>query len=284
MCYKPDNRLNKIIKRLYAQKVRPDRILIMLTVCEEFGRRELANLLGPLKYIVDIEEVAKEDYGHGKTRQLVAERSDADYILFLTQDATPVNRDLTKTMLARFACCRRAAVVYARQKPYKSATTVERYSRGFNYPASDRTQTEKDLKTIGIKAIFSSDSCAMYKRSVLMKLGGFDVTAQFNEDMLYAYKAVINSYSVEYCASSIVFHSHSFNLKEQFDRNREMGKNQRSHPEIFGSIRSESEGVRYVLNGIRYFASKGDVFSIGELILTSAVRYAGYFAGRYLPG
>ena len=43
---------------------------------------------------------------------------------------------------------------------------------------------------MGIKTYFCSNVCAAYKKEVFRKLGGFERQVNFNEDMLFAAKAV----------------------------------------------------------------------------------------------
>ena len=54
----------------------------------------------------------------------------------------------------------------------------------------------------GIKTFFCSNVCAAYRREIYEELGGFVRHTIFNEDMIYAAKAVEAGYSVAYAADA----------------------------------------------------------------------------------
>ncbi len=73
--------------------------------------------------------------------------------------------------------------------------------------------------------------------------GGFIQNAIFNEDMIFAGKAVMeDDYAIAYVADAKVIHSHNYNCTQQFKRNFDLAVSQADRPEVFGGIHSESEG------------------------------------------
>ena len=278
--YRPDEKLERSVVMLLAQKALPDRIRIMLTSDDPEEISELQKKLGGG---VRVEQVQKKVFSHGGTRQMGMDGAGSDYVLFMTQDAVPCDESLTEELLTAVSKPG-AAVAYARQIAFGNADSVEKFTRRFNYPTKSRTQTKKDLETIGVKAIFCSDTCAMYKRVLHKEIGGFDTNANFNEDGIFAYNALMKGYTVEYCAEAKVYHSHNMSLKEHFERNCTIALNQKAHPEIYGNLRSESEGIRYIRTGLRFFMKKKKYRSAGKLLVTGAVRYIGYFCGKHFSG
>lgn len=75
--------------------------------------------------------------------------------------------------------------------------------------------------------------CAAYKKEVFRKLGGFERHVNFNEDMLFAAKAVQAGWKIAYCAGAKVYHCHNYTCAEQFHRNFDNGVSQAQHPEVF---------------------------------------------------
>ncbi len=278
--YRPDEKLERSISMLLGQKAVPDSIRIMLTTDDPDDVDELQNKLGDSVYV---EQVLKKDFSHGGTRQKGMDKAGSDYVLFMTQDAVPCDDMLTEALLEAVSKPG-AAVAYARQIAFGNADSVEKFTRRFNYPTKSRTQTKKDLDTAGVKAIFCSDTCAMYKRVLHKEIGGFDTTANFNEDGIFAYNALIKGYTVEYCSEAKVYHSHNMSLKDHFERNCTIALNQKAHPEIYKDLRSESEGIRYVRTGLRFFSKKKKYRCAGKLLVTGAVRYLGYFCGKHFRG
>ncbi len=278
--YRPDDKLERCIGMLLRQKEKPGRIKVLLTT-DDLGEAEALRL--KLGSGVIVEQVQKADFSHGGTRQMAMDDAIADYVLFMTQDAVPYDEDMTEALLNAVSKPG-AAAAYARQIAYAGADSVEKYTRRFNYPTKSRTQTAKDLQTIGVKAIFCSDTCAIYSRTLHKQIGGFDTSADFNEDGIFAYHALNAGYTVEYCAEAKVYHSHDFTMKQQFERSCTIALNQKAHPEIYCKLKSESEGIRYIRTGVRFFAKKKKYRSVVKLIVTGIVRYAGYFCGKHFSG
>ena len=275
--YKPDQGLVHIVSMLKKQLVRPERIRILLTTDNPEEVNHLSKKLGS---DIVVEQIRKADFSHGGTRQKAVDSSDADYILFMTQDALPADNKLISYLLEAVEKPHTAAA-YARQIAYGSAGDVEKFSRRFNYPVKSHTQTCSDLEKIGVKAIFCSDTCALYDRRRHREVGGFDIDACFGEDAVFAFNALNKGLNIEYCAEAKVYHSHDYNLKEQYKRAVEIARSQKRHPEIYNTLRSENEGMRYLKTGLKFFLKKRRFKSVLDLIVSCVVRYAGYFVGRH---
>ena len=277
--FKPDERLITIIKRLREQTVSPNRIVLINT-----EQRYIENLLRGRSYdslgkYIEIINVSAREFDHGATRNKGAAGSVADYLLFMTQDALPANDKLLETMAAAFSQPGVAAV-YARQLAGKDARIQERFSRDFNYPDKSEKKTLADLDRLGIKTFFCSNVCAAYRRSCFDTFGGFVERAIFNEDMVYAAKLIDNGLAVYYAANAGVIHSHAYSNSMQFRRNFDLAVSQAMHPEVFGRVKSESEGLKFVLRAFGYFTKHGRPLAIVPFLLTSVNKYAGYRKGK----
>ena len=78
----------------------------------------------------------------------------------------------------------------------------------------------------------------------------------------------------------MVIHSHQYTNKEQFRRNFDLGVSQAEHPEIFGSVPSESEGVRLVKKTAQYLRDRGEGRRILPMCVTSIYKFFGYKLGK----
>lgn len=303
--YRPGEDLVALLNRLYAQTVEIHKIILVETVdkgeetsldeaenresaisAEEAESRESETVEGSLllhlqkKYKkIELYSVKKEDFDHGMTRRMAVEKSDADIFVMMTQDALPADRRLIENITAPLK--EDVAVSYARQLPRKNCRVIERFTRQFNYPDGSRLKGKEDLETLGIKTYFCSDVCAAYRREIYEKLGGFAEKAIFNEDMLFAAKAVEAGYKIAYTAQARVLHSHNYSLSQQFHRNFDLGVSQAEHPEVFKKVPSEKEGGRMVKETTAYLFTTGKVFLIPYFYLQCVSKYAGYFLGRH---
>lgn len=280
--YRPDELFFKSIDRIMRQNILPECVWLMLTTDEEWNANRLLDELRNAGIALDrihIVEIEKSEFNHGNTRNLAAELCESDYLMFMTQDAVPADKKLCSEMVKALSGCgngQKAAVAYARQLAGKNADIIESFSRLYNYPPVSENRDEKDLAKKGIKAIFCSDACAIYNMEIFRALGGFEKNVNFNEDELYAYKALKNSYNVIYCAEARVFHSHEMSLKEQYKRSVEIAKSQEEHKEIFGKLSSEKEGMKYFRQGFKYMMKKGNILDGARFIVYCGVRYIGY--------
>lgn len=277
MAYRPDEKLYMAIDRLSRQNVAPDRIRVVLTAAD---RSEFDSVRSRLPYDVLIETVTPDKFSHGTTRLEAALSSPADHVLFMTQDAVPADKHLTEEMLSAFDSDD-IAVVYARQLPYPGASDTEKFARRFNYPPVSHISSADDLSALGIRAAFCSDTCAMYNMRIFRQLGGFERDVDFNEDMFYAYRALVAGYRISYRAAARVLHSHSLTFRQQFERYRSNAIAQKKHPEIFDRYPSERAGIRYVCEGCRHFIKKGSLKGLTRFIAESGIRYIGFFVGKH---
>ncbi|MCR4625459.1 MAG: glycosyltransferase family 2 protein [Lachnospiraceae bacterium] len=282
--YEPDKRLYIILKRLLKQSVKPQKINIILTLSEKYGALEFMEGLAVNEIkseIIGVETIEKQDFNHGGSRQSAAEKVRSGYVLFMTQDAVPYDRKLAEKLLDEFDN-ERTAVAYARQMPYKNATLREKFARSYNYPDVSQVKDKKMLDEGKIKAIFCSDVCAMYDMNVFNELNGFERNTDFNEDMLYANKALLNGYLISYCADAKVYHSHNLTFTGQFKRNKEIARSQKEHPEVFEPLSSENEGLSFVKNGVKYMMKEGSIKDTAAFIADCGFKFAGYKIGKIL--
>ncbi|MBQ3544502.1 MAG: glycosyltransferase family 2 protein [Lachnospiraceae bacterium] len=294
--YKPEKEFFELLKKLFVQKHCINRILVINTFsCNEVNSYDdnKVKLILNDKYkvmfndedkkiydeLVEIHIVNKEEFNHGLTRNYGASFSKADFIVFMTQDAVPMDDTLISELIKPFED-EEVYVSYARQLPRKDCKYVEKYVRSFNYPKTDIVKTKKDFDKMGIKTIFCSDVCAAYKRKMFVKLGEFEKT-DFNEDMIFAYKTVMNNKKVYYASKAKVIHSHNYTYMEQLRRNIEIGKNQKEFEHIFGNIKSETEGIKMIKNGIKHLFKRGRWYLIPDLILSSGFKFIGYRIGKF---
>ena len=277
--YKPDRVFARLLQMLQQQTRKPDRIIVVNTEKEYWNPEGYQGIPGLKVY-----HVKKEEFDHGGTRNLAAWYSDADIMIFMTDDAVPQDEHLIERLTEAFGKKgpegETVAVAYARQLPAKDCRLIERYTRSFNYPEEGRIKTKKDLPKLGIKTYFASNVCCAYRKDIFEKLEGFTERTIFNEDMIYAAGAIQAGYGVAYVPEARVIHSHNLSPMQQFRRNFDMAVSQAEHPEIFAEIRSESEGIRLVKQTALWLLKKGRFWLLPSLAVTSGCKYLGYRLGK----
>lgn len=272
--YKPGATFGRLLKKIAEQTVLPERILILNTEEQYFRQEDLK-----LCRNTQVFHLKKIEFDHGGTRDWGAGMADTDLLMFMTMDAVPADRHLVENLKAAFQNPLVAAA-YGRQLPNPDCGVLENYTRQFNYGDQSCVKSKKDLEQLGIKTFFCSNACSMYRRSDYIALGGFEKRTIFNEDMIFAGKLVQAGKSIAYCADAQVYHSHNYSGIEQLKRNFDLGVSQAEHPEIFGMVKSESEGIRMVKDTAKWLLKNGKIWLLPKLIWQSGCKFVGYRLGK----
>ena len=277
--YKPDEKFRKLIEMLEKQTVCVNKIIVINTeekYMDAFcaGTRFLSEHKN-----LSVHHISRKEFDHGKSRNLGAKKSEADILVFMTQDAVPANEFLLERLIAPLKD-ENVACSYARQLPKADSTMTEKLTREFNYPAEGKVKSKEDLQKLGIKTYFCSNVCCAYNAKIFKDCKGFINHTIFNEDMIYAAKVIGNGYRIAYAADAEVIHSHNYSARQQFHRNFDLGVSQADHPEIFEGISSESEGIRMVKETIAKLKHLGCGKEIPNYVVTSGCKFIGYRLGK----
>lgn len=278
--YKPGKKFSRLLKMLQRQTWPVGKIIVMNTeksFWNEHGFEGIKNL--------EVHHLTKEEFDHGDTRNRGMRFSRADIVVFMTDDAVPADERLIEELVKAFEQRgpegEAVIMAYARQLPDKDCPLAERYTRSFNYPEESCVKTRADLARMGIKTFFASNVCCAYDREKFWFQGGFIRRTIFNEDMIFAGKALLqDDYAVAYAADARVIHSHNYNCRQQFKRNFDLAVSQADHPELFGCVRSESEGIRLVKSTARFLIGRGKPWLVPGLVVKSGFKFLGYRAGK----
>ena len=276
--YKPGKELFTLLDKLGSQSV-PVHQVILLNTEEKYFEQLIYGIRFLETYQnVKVYHVSKREFDHGGTRRMGVKKSSADVFVMMTQDAMPKDDRLIEKLVEPLQG--EVAVAYARQLPREDSTSVESYTREFNYPAKSRIKSAADLDSLGIKTFFCSNVCAMYDRRTYEELGGFVESTLFNEDMIYAGHLVQAGYAIAYAADAKVVHSHNYGCMAQLHRNFDLGVSQAQHPEIFDAYPSEGEGIRMVKKSASYVCKIHKPWLLVTLFFQSGFKYVGYFLGK----
>ena len=273
--YKPGKEFEKLIGRLQKQEYPIHKIIIINTRTDIFPEE-----LNRSNYKIEITHIEPDQFDHGGTRNMGAGMTDADIVVYMTQDAIPVDEKLIGTFAKIFEENPDIGIAYGRQLPREECNIIERYTRRFNYPEKSLIKTKEDLPKLGIKTFFCSDVCAAYRRNYLLSAGGFENPTIFNEDMIFAGKRIYAGDKVAYVAEAKVIHSHNYTGRQQFHRNFDLAVSQAQHPEVFEGVPSEGEGIRMVKGTAKYLVRNGYPWKVFMLVYQSGCKYIGYFLGK----
>jgi len=261
------------LSMLQAQKRRADEIIVIDSESTD-STTDIA-----CEYGCSIYSVPRREFNHGGTRNIAAGYANGKYLVFLTQDALPVDTNLLQNLAKPLEKDRNAAMGYGRQIAYGHARSIEKFVREFNYPPESYSKQKADIDRLGVKTFFCSNACAIYNKQIFTGLGGFREDTIMNEDMEFVFRAVMSDYKACYAADAAVWHSHDYTLFEQFKRYVDIGVFFANNPVLKSYAKNESEGIRYISQAARYLTENGEYASLIHLFLDSLARFVGYRVG-----
>lgn len=268
------NKLNKLLYALKEQSLPAEEILVVDSSSEDNAVeicRQYKN--------VSLLSIPRDSFDHGGTRDMALRRCKGDIIVFLTQDAIPANSEFLEKLIKPLEEYQ-TAISVGRQLPRKDATKAEALVRRFNYPPYSSIRSKEDIPILGIKAFFCSDSCAAYRKDIYLKLGGFEYPLESNEDMFFAAKALQSGYRIAYTAEAMVYHSHNFSLREQYQRNYLQGYEIERHRELIGDVSLNTEGLKLVRTVSGNLLTEGAVGAFLFFVLNCCARWLGNRNGK----
>lgn len=228
-----------------------------------------------------LHKIRRSDFSHGGTRQWVVEQlSDADIVVFMTQDAIFADSKSLSNLIDAFNDPSIAAA-YGRQLPRKGASPIEAYARIFSYPNGSRIKSISDAPELGIKTAFFSNSFGAFRRSALLEIGGFPARLNFCEDVYAASKLLLKGWKIAYVSGATVFHSHDYSLWEEFQRYIRVGAfygSERWIVKTFGM--AEKEGKKLIMSELGYLIPR-HIELIPSALFRSVLKLIGYRIGEF---
>ena len=195
----------------------------------------------------EYEKIKKEEFSHSLSREKVAMKSDANILVFVTQDVEIKNDDWLEKLVEPIV---KNEVEASFSRQLTKYDNIEKYTREKNYPEKSYVVSKNDLEKMGLRTFFFSDASAAIRTDVYQKLNGYDgKKLPISEDMYIAYKIIMNDYKIKYCSDSIVYHSHEFTLKQLYQRYYDTGRffKQNNYLDKYGTNKTGGGLAKYIL-------------------------------------
>ena len=274
--YNAGARFKKTLDMLKVQNGLTQKDILIVDSSSTDGTQELVK-----KYGYELIIISKEEFGHGKTRKMAAEKAgNAEIVIFMTQDALPYDENTISNICAYFDIDEKVSAVYGRQVPYPDSDVFGTHARLFNYPEKSYIREFEDRKKYGIKTAFFSDTFGAYKKDILDIMGGFP-DVNFGEDTVMAGKMLIAGYRIGYCAEAKVYHSHSFTIREEYQRSKEIGRFHKAQPWLIRTFgKAEGEGLRFVNSEFLFLKRINKLYMIPYMLLRIFIKYFGFLTAR----
>ena len=227
------------------------------------------------KHGARIFKIAPSDYGHGKTRNYAASKAKGRFLVFLTQDAIPVNDRWLSRLLSAYSNPQVVAS-YGRQTAFSDASPFEKFFYSYCYPAS--SSVWPDSKPSQETVIFSNANSSI--RASAFEKQRFSTDKLVSEDYDWAYRALAKGGKIAYVPAAEVLHSHEHGLADMFRRYFDIGY---SYSRIYSGFQSGSfavKGLHFVLSELSFLASSGNFLLLPYAVVRESAKGLGLFLGK----
>jgi rhamnosyltransferase len=222
--------------------------------------------------------ISKEEFGHGKTRNLAASNAKGKIIVFLTQDCVLKNNDAISCLVESLKK-EQVAASYGRQIATEDAIPTEKFARLYNYPEKPIIKGREQIQEMGIKTFFFSNVFSAIRRKEFEEMGGFPENVIMFEDILFAAKLIEGGYKIAYVPEAKAIHSHDYSLMQQFRRYYQAGVSFQRNPWFMRYAWSNKEGITFLREEIKFlFKQKKYLWGL-YAVLEAMCKYVGYKLG-----
>jgi rhamnosyltransferase len=163
-----------------------------------------------------VHEIPAAEFVHGATRNLAAQNSRGDVLVFTVQDAAPADEHWLATLVSALDG-ENVAGVYGRQLPHEDATPPEEFFLDFMYGPEPRVQKLARLDELTFEHTLFSNVNAAMPRSVWEEFP-FRDDVTMSEDQEWSRRVLLAGHTLVYEPRAAVRHSHSYTLAGAFRR------------------------------------------------------------------
>ena len=224
---------------------------------------------------IRLQHIRSNEFGHGVTRNLLAQQAKGDALIFLTQDAKPACPGWLEALTSAIDEPR-VAGAYSRQVPRDEADPFVSFFLAQMYglePVRIRCAPANGLPPGSI--LFSNVGSAI-RRDVWERVPFRNVT--MSEDQYWALDVLRAGYELAYQPAARVIHSHNYSLATLFRRNWLSGSSLRGL--MAGSARgATAQGTMYLARESAFLLRKHMSGCLPRMLVYEAVRVTAFWLG-----
>jgi rhamnosyltransferase len=272
----PGPLITAVLESIFAQQA--DFPYEVVIVDSGSGPADLARIE---RFPVHLERIPSADFGHGRTRNLLAQRARGDVLLFLSQDAEPASEHWLSMLVAAVADGP-VAGAYARQIPRADADAFIRFFLHETYGPQPARRRVGPGARMTIRDMFFSNVSSVLRRDVWQQIP-FRENVPMSEDQYWAYDALRAGHELVYAPAAQVYHSHNYSLGTLFRRNRLSGRSLRGLiADSPGAV--VRRGAGYVAAESRFLLCRRQMHLVPYMFIYEFVKSVGFALGSFEGG
>jgi rhamnosyltransferase len=231
-----------------------------------------------------VKHIKKSQFSHSGTRSLIANKlynDGFDYVIFMTQDVF-LQKNAIMELLRYIKKDKCFGVVTGKQEvDLTKGNLCEYFARKSNYGNEDLIFDKNDINKYGINTIYTSDAFAIYNLNALKHVGFFGSNINVSEDMYAAHKLIQAGYKIGYASKAKVYHTHNYNIKEEFLRYKNIGNFYRDNNLWIKNYgRTTNKGINLAKQELLFLIKEKKYFLIFESIIRNFSKFVGFQIGK----
>lgn len=262
--------IRDLLKGIYSQDYTDFEVIVIDSTSTD-KTPKIANEY-PTRFI----SIEQTDFNHGMTRNMGVDLANGKYIIFVTQDAIPVDAKWLGRLIKDLKDDN-VAGAYGRQIPRKDANPIEAFFLNEKYPNSGMV---KQGRNVDLELMFFSDVNAAIKKDVWNKHNYKKM--MMCEDQQWAKDVLLAGYKIIYNAKAAVYHSHNHTLKSVFKRYFDTGASLKLvATKEYSTKNVSSSGLNHVIKEFKFLLNNSYIKWMPYAILYNGCKFIGLLFGRY---
>lgn len=274
--------LERCLEGLAIQKLDESVEVVIVDSGSSDGSVDIARTWG-----ARVHEIGRQEFGHGRTRNLLASLARGEMLVFTSQDAVAAHPTWLADLTAAARSSASVAGAYGRQLPHPAARPPERFFLDFLYGSEPRLQRliPGEELTYQVTLFSNVNSAIPRERWDAMP---FRDDLLMSEDQEWSRRALLRGWSVVYEPSAAVRHSHQYSMRTAFRRFFDSGVSA-EHTYVDGAASRTAirrAGVRYALEELAWLHRGRMHLWIPYALAYESAKFAGLQVGlrhRHLP-
>jgi rhamnosyltransferase len=228
--------LAEVLQRISAQQQGSFQLCEIIAI-DSGSRDRTVEILR--RHQVRLWQIQPQEFGHGKTRNFAAAQAHGEFLVFLSQDATPADEYWLENLLAPLHEDPLVAGAFSRHRPRPDCHPME-WHRIVAYELHSQSEVQvysavgnPDYEQNPARYRIFANNSSVIRRAVWEQIPFPEV--EFAEDQAWAEQVLKAGYKTAYAAKSMVIHSHGYGPWVNFCRHFEHAQAMR---ELFAQPRS----------------------------------------------
>ncbi|MGA2368421.1 MAG: glycosyltransferase [Dehalococcoidia bacterium] len=264
----------RLLDRIYSQQYSGSYDVTVIDSGSTDGTLEAAR-----KYPLKLVEIKSEEFHHSKTRNLGADMAEGRYLVYITQDALPINNGWLQKLIGNFTDPQ-VAMVVGRQIPWENTKPPEKFFYYYNFPEF-RLVVKSGAADYYHDNVFISDVNSAYRKDILLKYK-FKEDIVMAEDKEIAIRLLADGYIIIYEPDAPAYHAHNYGIKGAFEKSLDYGLSLKQGVSRLSGTKKSLFGrmADYLWTELRFLKENRCWKWLPYSVLYEGVKYAGLFLGK----